>query len=455
MVLDVMVSRMIRDSWRLRHPASSAYPPAVTRPRPSRGRSALVAIFGILACLAITISATTLWVHQIALDTDRYVEVVSGVVTDPEVIDEVSTTLAERISNGIIDRVEVPRVVQPILESWIQEQIASFMGSEAFADGWAAANRAAHSALLRILRSEALLGEEPVTVSVSQLLVIAIERLQDAGIVPDDVELPDPSDREAVQAVREILAERLDIEVPPDFGQITLVRSERLEMARQVVRIFDFVAVASVVVALALLVLTVWLARDRLRAILLLGIGASLALLAAAAGTSAAGGLVAGALAEFGAANTIGALVNALLGNLAAALVVVVAVAGLTTLAIVVIGRQPSPAEAMAVASPYPVPWAPPGGGGASAAPPPESSGGGAIPTSTESAAPSAPPAGPQAPVTGTEPATTPAAKPATKPAAKPAAKPATKPAAKPAAKPRTKPTAKRTPRSKPPTSST
>lgn len=375
----------------------------------------LVATLGVLACLAITLSAATLWVHQTALNTDRYVEVVSRVATDPEVIEEVSTNLADRITDGVVDRVDVPAFVPPLLESWLQEQIARFMASEAFADGWAAANRAAHSALVRALRSEAVLGEEPVTISVGQLLVIAIERLQEAGIVPDDVQLPDPSDSTAVSAIREILAERLDIDIPPDFGQITLVRSERLETARQFVRILDAVAVATVVVALVLVLLTIWLARDRIRAVLLLGIGSIAALLLGVASTSLIGGLVVNALAEAGATNTIGALVNALLGNLASALVVVLVIALLATIGILLIGREPSPAEAMAFAST--VPMRPADAARGATPPPPPAATSGEETTAT----PMEPPANAPAPA---RPKSS-AAKPKSKPAAKPRAKPA------------------------------
>jgi hypothetical protein len=393
----------------------------MTTERPSRGRSVLVAVLGILACIAITISATTLWVHQIALNTDRYVSIVSPIASDPAVIEEVSTTLAERVTDRIVNRIDLPPVVVPLLESWLQEQIASFMASEAFAEGWTEANRLAHAALVRILRSEAILPEEPVTMSISELIVIGMDRLQEAGVIPDDVQLPDRSDSAAMEAIRQILADRLDIEVPPDFGEITLSRSERLETARQFVRIFDIVTVVSVLVAVALVALTIWLARNRLRAVLLLGIGTVLALLAAVASTSVFSGIVANAIADTGATATIGALVNALLGNLATALVVVLVVGALTTLAIVLIGRTPAPAEAMAVASPYPAPLPPP----PTVEPPPP------LP-------PSPPPA--VFPEVSGAPATEPAAQ---APAPKRATKAAPKAAAKPTAKPPTKPTAK------------
>jgi hypothetical protein len=373
------------------------------------------------------------WVHQTALNTDRYVSVVSRVAADPAVIDEVSTNLADRVTDRIVSRVELPAFVVPLLESWLQEQIASFMASEAFADGWTAANRAAHSTLVRILRSEAVLGEEPVTISAAELLVIAIDRLQEAGVIPADVELPDPSDSEAVEAIRQILAERLDVEVPPDFGQITLVRSERLETARQLVRIFDIVTVVSVLVAIALVALTIYLARNRLRAVLLLGIGAAVALLVAIAATGAISSTVAGALAEAGVRGTLGAMLSALLADLAAALVIVLVFGTLTVLAVLYVGRQPSPAAAMAVASPYPAPWPTPAD--PEVREPMDQATSAAAPSTASAAAPST------APATATQ--APPAAADTAGPPAKAPAKRSTKPPAKKAAKPRPKSTQK------------
>jgi hypothetical protein len=208
----------------------------------------------------------------------------------------------------------------------------------------------------------------------------------------------------------------MDIDIPPDFGQITLVRSERLEMARQIVRIFDIVTFASVVVALVLVVLTIWLARDRLRAVLLLGIGAVLALLAGVGSTSLIGGLVANGLAEAGATNTIAALVNALLGNLASALLVVLVIAVLTTIGILLIGREPSPAAAMAFASPVPLRPADAADGGAPSPPPAAISGVETTSTPTEPAA--------KPPASRSKAS---AAKPKSKAAATPRAKPASR----------------------------
>ncbi|HET9498361.1 MAG TPA: hypothetical protein VFP83_08550 [Candidatus Limnocylindria bacterium] len=311
----------------------------MTAAPPSRRRNVLVGILGILACIAVTLSATTLWVHQVALDTDRYVEVVRRVAADPEVVAEVSAGLAERV----VDRFEIPRIVKPLLQDWIEEQVARFMASDAFLDGWARANRAAHTILVQILRSESVLPDEPVTISIGQLLVIVIERLQEVGVIPEDVELPDRSDSAAVERIRSLLMERLDVDLPEDFGQITIVRPARLEAARQFVRIFDVVAVASAILAAVLLALTIWLARDRLRAVILMGIGVATALLAAIGATAAISGFVANALAEAGARGTLGALLDAMLGNLVTALAVVLILGVVVAAAALIIGRYGVP----------------------------------------------------------------------------------------------------------------
>ena len=295
---------------------------------------------GTLACVAITLSATVVWAHQVALNTDRYVATVSGVATNPEVVEEVSARLADQV----VDEFDVPRLVKPLLRDWIQEQIATFMGTDVFLDAWVAANRAAHTALLRVLRSDSVLDSSDDQISISVLLVVLVglQRLQEVGVLPDDLDIPDPSDSDAPTALREVLAERLGIELAPEFGEIPLVPVSRLETVRQWVTIFDWVALASILIAVGLVALTIWLARDRLCATIFLGLGAVVAVLLAQAATVGIGRAVANALGDEGSPNTLTALMNAMLGNLATALtVVLLASAGAAAAAFLVRRRTP------------------------------------------------------------------------------------------------------------------
>jgi len=329
----------------------------MTTGKPSRRRDVLMAILGVITCVAITLSATTVWVHQVALNTDRYVSVVTRVATNPEVVDEVSGRLADQV----VEQFDIPRLVKPLIRNWIQEQIATFMGTDVFRNSWAAANRAAHTALVRVLRGDSVLDSSDGNLSISVLpvILVGLQRLQEVGLLPDDLDLPDPSDPGAAAAVREVLADRLGIDLPPDFGDVPLIKLSRLETARQVVRIFDIVAVVSVLLAVALVSLTIWLARNRRRAVVLLGLGAAVSVLLAMALVNLIGGAVADALGADGARNTLTALLNAVLGNLVLALGVVLVIGIGAAAAAAFVGRRATP-MALAPASVEPAPAASP-----------------------------------------------------------------------------------------------
>jgi hypothetical protein len=278
-------------------------------------------ILGVLTCIVVTLSAATLWVHQVALNTDRYVAVVSRVAANPQVVEELSSQLADRV----VDEFDVPRLVKPLIRDWIQKQIGAFMGSDVFVDGWAAANRVAHTALVRVLRGDSVLDstDGELSISVLPVIIVGLQRLMDVGILPDDLELPDPSDVDAGDVVRRVLEERLGINLPPDFDEMPLVRMSRLESVRQLVRAFDIITVACILIAAALVGLFIWLSRNRRRAVIVLGLGVAVTVLIVQLLVVTLGRVVANAVSEDGSRETLAALVQALLGNLAGALTLV------------------------------------------------------------------------------------------------------------------------------------
>ena len=276
---------------------------------------------GVIACIAITLSGATLWVHQVALNTDRYVAVVSRVAANPQVVEEVSGQLADRV----VGEFDVPRLVKPLIRDWIAEQIGSFMGSDVFVNGWSAANRVAHTVLVRVLRGDSVLDstDGELSISVLPVIIVGLQRLIDVGLLPDDLELPDPSDVDAGDVVRRVLEERLGINLPPDFDELPLVRMSRLESVRQVVHVFDLITVAIILIAAALVGLVLWRAHHRRRAIIALGLGTAVTVLITQLLVLTVGQVVANQLSEDGSRDTLAALVEALLGNLAGALTLV------------------------------------------------------------------------------------------------------------------------------------
>jgi hypothetical protein len=305
--------------------------------KPSRGRNVLVGTLGVITCIVITLSASALWVHQVALNTDRYVTVVTRVATNPEVVDEISG----RLANQIVAQFDIPQLVKPLIGNWIQEQIGAFMDTDVFSDAWGAANRAAHTAVVALLRGDSRLdsSDRELTIGVLPVVIVGLERLQEVGLIPDDVDLPDPSDADASTVIRGLLADRLGIDLPPDVGEVPLVRMSRLETARQLVTVFDIITVVSLLLAAVLAALTVWLAHDRRRAVLFLGIGTAITVVVVQLLALLLSGAVADSMARDG-TPVLGAIVGALISNLALALTVVLILAVGVSVGAVVVGRR-------------------------------------------------------------------------------------------------------------------
>ena len=293
-----------------------------------------------MACIAIVLSASILWVHQVALNTDRYVTVVSRAATDPDVVEEVSARLAGQIVDQFDD---IPRLVKPLLQDWIAEQIGVFMATDIFSEAWGAANRVAHTAVVGFLRRDTPLdsSDGELSIGVLPVIIIGLERLQQTGILPDDLDLPDPSELGEGDVIRELIAERIGIDLPPDFGEIPLVRLSRLESVRQAVRSFDLITVIGAVVAVVLTALTIWLARNRRRAVMRLGIGTAIAVFAVQLLTLLLSGLVETALTEDD-TPILAAIVGALIGNLALALTVVLVLGLVAAVSAALLGRRRS-----------------------------------------------------------------------------------------------------------------
>lgn len=297
----------------------------------------LVGTLGVITCIVITLSASALWVHQVALNTDRYVTVVTRVATNPEVVDSVSGRLADQI----VVQFDIPQLVKPLIRNWIQEQIGAFMDTEVFSEAWGAANRLAHTAVVALLRGDSRLDstDGELTIGVLPVVIVGLERLQEVGLIPDDVDLPDPSDVQASDVILGVLSDRLGIDVPSDFGQVPLVRMSRLETARQLVKTFDLITVASLLLAVVLTALTVWLARNRRRAVVYLGLGTAVAVVFVQLLTLIVSQAVSSSMADEG-TPVLGAIVGALISNLGLALTVVLVLAIGVSVAAMVVGRR-------------------------------------------------------------------------------------------------------------------
>jgi hypothetical protein len=128
--------------------------------------------------------------------------------------------------------------------------------------------------------------------------------------------LPDLSADEAPGILREKLQAALGVTLPADFGTIRLMKADRLAAAQTAIRVFDIVVVALIVLSVVLVALALYLARDRRRMVVYLGIGTIIAFLIARAAIRGAEGLLVGGIDDAGVAGGVRAVMDATVADL-------------------------------------------------------------------------------------------------------------------------------------------
>jgi hypothetical protein len=268
-------------------PAPAAVPPAAASVPPppllagqpeSRGRSPLRALRSIavglvffLTCLSLVVATTAWWVDQTFLDTDAFVAVAAPLVDDPEVQEALAQATADQVAEAID--------LGP-LGSYVAVGIArELYGSDAFAQLWEQAMRGVHTVLVAVLRDESNvvdMVDDQVYINLYPFLDRILDRLAtlDLEIRGQAITLPvisDPSDPAASRAEIEAALGR---SLPETFGIVPVARGERLVAAQQA---FSIVVLAAIMLLLA--ILTIAIARRRIRMIALLGVGVLASLL--------------------------------------------------------------------------------------------------------------------------------------------------------------------------------
>ncbi|MFH0518914.1 hypothetical protein ACHBTE_17305 [Streptomyces sp. M41] len=240
-------------------------------------RATVSAVLIVVACVLTPVALLTVWVHDIALDTDRYVTTVAPLATEPAVQD----AAVDRMAEAVDVRVDGRRAADQ-LGDWLQSQglppaaatairglgpqinaavdgvvknIATrVVHSDAFATVWKDANERAHSAVVHALTGEGRgavgVSGGTVTLDVGTLVEQVKQDLVDAGLAPA-------------------------AKIPSVDKQLVLFQSEELEQVRDGARLLDVVGhwlpVLTVVVGAA----GVLLARRRRRALARTALGAA------------------------------------------------------------------------------------------------------------------------------------------------------------------------------------
>jgi hypothetical protein len=272
-----------------------------------RLRRYFVGFLVVLTSLSAVATTVALWARSQVLDSDRWAQLAERIIQEPEVVNR----LAERVSTSIVQGLDVEERIEAALgqaerlpaqaallagpfasriQEFLEERIRDFLSSERGQQLWVELNRRVHQRAVAILRGETRPGVtvEGGTVTLN-LVPLANRVLGGAGDVLTDilgrpVSLPTVEELQAsggADQARALLEDRLGIQLPDDFGEMVVFRSEQLAAGQDAVRLLDRFVVLLLILTVVLIAASLALSVARRRTLVHLGIGLLLAALIA------------------------------------------------------------------------------------------------------------------------------------------------------------------------------
>jgi hypothetical protein len=264
-----------------------------------RWRQVIVVILGILSCVALLASTVGVWTHRTLLNTNSWVNAVGPLAKDPRIIDAVAVTLTNEVMQALNVEQAAENALPPkasflaeplstAAHQFVQQTVTKLLSTTQFQQFWVQANRLAHAQAVKILKGESTKGVSTangeVTLNLFPMIATALTAVGQAapGILGGD-RIPKLTASINPDQAREKLSHALNRPLPPDFGVITVFKSDQLKAAQEGLKLFNAVLIVLLIVTVLLFAGTIALARRRRRAVISLALGSVATLVAATA----------------------------------------------------------------------------------------------------------------------------------------------------------------------------
>jgi hypothetical protein len=229
----------------------------------------------VIGCILAPLSVVSIWTKNLVTDTDRYVATVAPLANDPAIQSAVADKITAEIFthldvaaitnqavDALADRGLPPLVAtqlhglsQPLasgVEGFVRTEVGKVVASDAFANAWVTANRAAHQALVAALTGQTREGitieNDTVSINLGPIITEVKQRLIDRGFA---------------------LASRIP-NVNPSF---VLVQSDYIARARGAFNLLNAIGNWLPVVAVFFLAIGIYVAKGHRRALMGVGLG--------------------------------------------------------------------------------------------------------------------------------------------------------------------------------------
>jgi hypothetical protein len=282
------LSRLRAENAALRAQGQAAAAPRPPRPGGrQRWRSIVAVLLIVLGCVLAPLAGVAVWARNQVTNTDRYVATVTPLASDPAiqqaVTDQITAqvftyidiqALTTQVVDALAARVEgrglppqaavaLQGLAGPVangVQGFVRTQVERVVQSQAFEDAWIQANRAAHETLVKALTGEGggsvTIENDTVTLNLGPFIQTVKQRLVAQGFT---------------------LAER----IPQVDKSFVLFQSEDITRARSAFNLLNTLGNWLPVVALVLLAIGIYVAKDHRRALVgaALGVAGGMVLL--------------------------------------------------------------------------------------------------------------------------------------------------------------------------------
>jgi hypothetical protein len=260
--------------------------PGAGRVGRQRWRSIVATLMIVVACVLAPLSVVAIWTRNQVTNTDRYVATVAPLADDPAIQNAIADQITAQVftyidvqglTNQAVDALaergltpaladQLRALAVPIangVQSFTRSQVGRVVESDAFADAWVQANRVAHQELVAALTGEGggsvTVENDTVSLNMAAFIETVKQRLVDSGF--------------SVAA-----------RIPTVNASFVLFQSEDITRVRSGFNLLNTLGVWLPVIAIVLLVLGVYVAKDHRRALVGAALGVAISMVVLALG---------------------------------------------------------------------------------------------------------------------------------------------------------------------------
>jgi hypothetical protein len=265
------------------HSAPTGDERGVAGPAPGsrqRWRTILAVVLIVVGCVLAPLAGVAVWARNQVTNTDRYVRTVAPLASDPAIqaaiADQITTQIftyldVQGLTNQTVDALAerglAPRLADQLqgfagplasgIQSFVRTEVGKIVQSQAFADAWVQANRVAHQALVKALTGQGdgtiTVEGDTVTLNLAPFIGTVKQRLVDSGF-------------------------GLAARIPQVNASFVLFDVKNLTRARSAFNLLNTLGIWLPIIAIVLLGIGVFVAKDHRRALVGAAVGVAVAM---------------------------------------------------------------------------------------------------------------------------------------------------------------------------------